>query len=89
MFTKIEILRIFLSIGFFVWVNLIILFISIYRKDNTGILVNIPIIAIVLSLLIATPVFSEFRYAYAVFCALPIIMTIALRPILKSVKKEN
>lgn len=89
MFTKIEILRIFLSIGFFVWVNLIILFTSIYRKDNIGILVNIPIIAIVLSLLIAAPVFSEFRYAYAVFCALPIIMTIALRPILKSVKKEN
>jgi hypothetical protein len=35
---------------------------------------------IVLSLLVATPVYSEFRYMYAVFCALPFILAVVLRP---------
>ena len=73
-------LWIFLSIGFFDWLALWAFFISICRQDKAGIMTSIPIIFVVISLMIATPVFSEFRYAYASFCTLPIILTLVLRP---------
>ena len=40
-------------------------------------LLTVPVLAVVLTLLIATPVASEFRYAYAVFTCLP-MMTAAV-----------
>lgn len=73
-------LQIFLSIGFFGWLMLMALFIAIIRGDKVGAMIAIPSIAIVLSLLVATPVFSEFRYDYAMFCSLPIVAALALRP---------
>lgn len=79
-FTKVQILRTVLCIGLFVWLNILMIFISLYRKDKIGILVTIPTIMVALSLLIATPVFSEFRYIYSIFCALPLISVIVLRP---------
>jgi hypothetical protein len=79
-YTAIPALHIFISIGFFNWMVLGALFISIIRKDKVGAMMSIPIIMIVLSLLVATPVYSEFRYMYAVFCALPFILAVVLRP---------
>lgn len=73
-------LWIFLCIGFFDWLVLIALYIAIIRKDKVGIMLTMPNIMVVLSLLVATPVYSEFRYNYAVFCALPIVIALALRP---------
>ncbi|MCR5233446.1 MAG: hypothetical protein K6E53_06000 [Lachnospiraceae bacterium] len=55
--------------------------IALLRKDKVGAFVSLPILAVVASLLVATPVFSEFRYIYAAFCTLPMVMAIALRPI--------
>ena len=34
----------------------------------------IPVLAIIVSLLISTPVYAEFRYAYSVFCSLPFVI---------------
>lgn len=73
-------LWIFLCIGFFDWLMLIALYIAIIRKDKVGIMLTILNIMVVLSLLVATPVYSEFRYNYAVFCALPIVIALVLRP---------
>lgn len=67
-------LQIFLCIGFYVWIDLLLCFISIVRKDKAGLFMTIPVLAIIFSLLISTPVYSEFRYAYAVFCSLPFII---------------
>lgn len=78
-FSEVQILRIFLSIGFFVWINLLMLFISLYRNDKLGIVVALPTIMITLTLCVATPVFSEFRYIYAIFCTIPLIIIIPLR----------
>lgn len=89
LFTRIQLLRIFLCIGLFVWINLLMLFINMYRKDKIGILISLPTIMIVLSLLIATPVFSEFRYLYAIFCALPMIITISLRNLSQELSEGN
>lgn len=71
---------IFLSIGFFDWLMFLALFTSIVRKDRIGVMLSIPTIMTVFSLLVATPVFAEFRYDYAVFCALPIVLVLVLRP---------
>ena len=79
-FSNIQLLRIFLCIGLFVWIDIVILMISLLKKDKVGAFAAMPILVIVASLLIATPVFSEFRYVYAAFCSLPMVAVIALRP---------
>lgn len=66
-------LQLFLCIGFYVWIDLFLCFISIIRGDKVGLFLTIPIIAIIASLVISTPVFAEFRYAYGVFCSLPFV----------------
>ena len=73
-------LQIFVSIGLFDWLLLLVLFIAVLRRDKLGVLLTVPMIANVVSLLIATPVFSEMRYNYAVFCALPVAAVLVLRP---------
>ena len=61
--------------------DILMFIIALLRKDKQGAFASLPILAIVLSLLVATPVYSEFRYIYAAFCALPMIITIVLRPL--------
>ncbi len=73
-FSNNSFLQLFLCIGFYVWIVLVLLFISFIRKDKTGMFILIPVLAIICSLLISTPVYSEFRYAYALFCCLPFMV---------------
>lgn len=47
------------------------------NKDKKAFFTTIPFMAVILSLLVATPVFSEFRYAYAIFCGFPFIFAMA------------
>ncbi|MBO4904972.1 MAG: hypothetical protein J5367_07085 [Lachnospiraceae bacterium] len=72
------IFRVFTAIGLHVWILLMLLSVNIFTGNRTGIIAAIPILAILLSLLISSPVFSEFRYMYALFCSLPIITAITL-----------
>ncbi len=81
LFTSVQFLRLLVSVGLFVWIDIVALMVSIVRKDKVGIFVTLPVIYIVLSLLVATPVFVEFRYIYAAFCVMPIVLTVVLRPI--------
>ena len=76
LYPNIQGLRLFLSIGLFVWIDLATLFISLLRKDKLGIFAAAPVLAVVLSLLVATPVYSEFRYIYCAFCTLPIVIAV-------------
>ncbi len=85
--TNIVIMRPFLSIGVFVWLDMVLLMIALLKKDRHGAIATLPVLLIVLSLLIATPVYSEFRYIYAAFCSLPMTAMIALRP--KKEEKNN
>ena len=73
----------FMSIGFYIWINLLMFAISIFRRDKTGAISTVLITAIVASLLIATPVYAELRYIYAVFCDLSSIILFVLRLIEK------
>ena len=80
-FANVQVLRVFLSIGTFVWVNLVMFVIALLRRDKVGAFLSAPVIAVLASLVVATPVFAEFRYIYAVFCSLPLVIVIALRPL--------
>ena len=81
MFSNVHLLKLFLSIGLFVWINLVLLLIAILKKDKMGIFMTLPVIAIVISLLITTPVYAEFRYIYTAFCILPFTCAVVFRPI--------
>lgn len=67
-------LQVFVSIGFYVWIIAVIGLISIIRRNKDTLFLTIPLFAIVISLLITTPVYSEFRYAYALFCCVPFLI---------------
>ena len=77
LFTEGRVLQIFLCIGFHVWITAFLAFVSIVRRDKPALFITIPVLAVVLSLLAATPVFAEFRYAYGVFCSLPFLISAA------------
>lgn len=77
------ILRLIYCIGFAVWSAVALLFISITKKDKISILlISLPLL-IIATLLLATPVFAEFRYAYSLFCCLPFLAVITLLPTLR------
>ncbi len=78
-FEEVPVLQLFLCMGLHMWIVLAMLFIAIVRKDRHGIIIILPLIWILISLMIATPLSMEFRYFYAVFCVLPIIVTTVLR----------
>ena len=68
---------IFTCIGLFVWMIMLAFAKCISEGNRTGIISITPILAIWLSLLISSPVFAEFRYMYALFCALPILLAVS------------
>ena len=77
MFYNNKVLQIFTAIGFFVWILSAAFVRCIIRGNKTGIVAMVPIFAIILSLVISSPVFAEFRYMYALFCALPVLIAIS------------
>ncbi len=74
---KTSLLSLSVSTGFYTWIYLLLISFSFLNKRREFIFL-IPGIAIILSLLIATPVFNEFRYAYGLYTMMPFAFTIAL-----------
>ena len=72
-----RLLQVFLAIGLFVWLTLVLLAKSAASGNRTGVVATVPVLAILLSLLISSPVYAEIRYMYALFCALPILVAIS------------
>lgn len=79
LFEDFPLLQLFLCMGLHMWISLVMLYISVIRRDRTGSLIILPIVWILISLMIATPVSMEFRYFYAVFCVLPTAAPVILR----------
>lgn len=65
------------SIGLHVWV-LAFLFFACALQGRREAILSVPILMVILTLLVATPVYSEFRYAYTVFTTLPLILPVSL-----------
>ncbi len=62
------------SIGGMFWTILLAQLVSIRNSRPAGFLVAVPAVALVLTLCIATPVATDFRYAYALFFGLPLYL---------------
>lgn len=73
--SEIPVISMLFSIGFICWIALIMLAYAIYRKNYDYILIYIPLIILWLTTL-ASPVFAEYRYVYAIFTCLPILIGI-------------
>lgn len=65
------------SIGLHVWVLAIVCFLNLVKKRREWLLA-VPLLAMVLTLMVATPVYAEFRYAYAIFTACPLVVPVSL-----------
>ena len=70
------------SIGLHVWILSLLCFFNLIH-NRKEFLLTVPVLAVVFTLWLTTPVFSEFRYAYCLFTALPFILPVSL------FKKEN
>lgn len=68
----------FVSIGLFVWIMLLILHRALSQRDKYLICIALLSIFTWGTLLIATPVFSEFRYVYFIFTCIPPLAIISL-----------
>ena len=78
MWKEFPILELFMSIGLCTWLVLISTYVAIMRKNRISLFISILFLSILFSLLIATPVWAEFRYAYALFCGIPFIIVVSL-----------
>lgn len=86
-YNRSNMLVIFLCIGFYVWGGVgIVCYISLLRRDRIALFLTFPVIAVILTLLIATPVYAEFRYAYSIFCTIPFLI---FMPFTEKRKKES
>ena len=73
-FSRYEFLSIFQSIGFHVWLTVVLLYTACTRKNRAAAFLAVPLLLNVGSLLVATPVFAEFRYTYSIFCVIPFLL---------------
>ena len=60
------------SIGFVVWVTIFFGCVTFLRKGLKMAMVYVPLLGVWGTLLVATPVYAEFRYIYAIFLCLPL-----------------
>ena len=74
-----------LPFGFFIWsigLNVMIIlfstFILLYNREYKKLLAFVPLCALWLSIMVASPVFSELRYVYALFICAPFCLIISL-----------
>ena len=74
-FEMIPFLKPLISIGLNVWLMVACCYVNLKNKRKEWIL-PLPVFAILLSLLISTPVYSEFRYIYSLFLTGPLILSV-------------
>ena len=61
------------SLGLNTWLMVFCIAYSVY--DRRSVMVFVPFILMFITLLLATPVYNEFRYAYGLFAAFPILFS--------------
>ena len=62
------------SIGLCIWLIFIAFMVAIKRKNIRSLYIFVPVIGIWLTMMVATPVFAEFRYIYSAFTCLPLLL---------------
>ena len=64
------------SMGAMFWALICFIMITIIKKDKDKYILYLPGLAVIITLLIATPVSSEFRYAYSLAYTMPLYLLI-------------
>ena len=65
-------------------------YVAVVERNRFNLFVSVPFLMVILSLMIATPVYAEFRYSYAVFCGIPFVLAICFEvPKYSSEEKEE
>lgn len=75
-YKKIPVYGMLWSIGFMVWLNLFFAGVTYIKKGIKGAMLYIMHIGVWLTLLVATPIYAEFRYAYSLFLCMPLSILI-------------
>ena len=70
----------FLCIGLYSWLLVFAAYSAWVKRDWKALYLPILPGAVILTLLVATPVYSEFRYAYSVMCTIPVILAVSFWP---------
>lgn len=71
---NIPVLNFFWSIGLGIWLIFISFTVAIKRKNIKALYIFVPVFGIWLTMMVATPVFAEFRYIYSAFTCLPLLL---------------
>ena len=71
---KIPLIGFFNCIGFSFWLIFTSMYITIKKKGKRLLYIYVPVLGIWLTLLIAAPVFAEFRYTYSALLCLPVFI---------------
>lgn len=85
MYKDVTYLGLFWSIGMYTWVCVFMLGLSFIKRNGSRLLVYVPVFAVLATLIIATPVFAEFRYAYGVYATAPLLCVLPFLPVSGSV----
>ena len=72
------VLVLLMCIGFYVWIDWLMFYRAAANGDKLGLVLAMPIIALVFTLQISTPVYSEFRYVYSIFCQMPFLLFVVM-----------
>ena len=67
----------FQSVGLHVWILSMLCFLNLLH-NRKEFLLTVPVLAVVFTLWLTTPVFCEFRYAYCVFTTIPFLVPVSL-----------
>ncbi len=73
------------SIGFCFWLIILSIYFCIKKKNKIAIYSMVPVLGIWFTMMIAAPVFSEFRYVYCMFTTVPVLLLVSR--IIKTSKK--
>ena len=65
------------NIGLYIWITCFCLALCVYRRIKNWCLF-LPVLTLTITLLLATPMHDEFRYAYYVFTCFPLIIFVTL-----------
>ena len=88
LFEQFPILQLFLCLGLYTWIYIILLYISIIRRDKSMIMSVAFFLAVIITLLIANPVNKELRYVYAGLCMIPYGLVLVLKNDQKTVLND-
>lgn len=79
LFDDFYVLQLTLCTGFFVWMYFFFGIFCYIRRDRLGMILCIPVLCVVQTLLMGTPVACDLRYIYSAFCALPFVLAVSTR----------